>query len=95
MKFLFSILFILGICCSQNSFAQTSCTLPAPSNLQVLNQTPTYLLVGWDAVPGAIGYQVECKNANNVIIPVQSFSTPTSASFIIEPNMGYTVTTRW
>lgn len=94
MKFLFSILFILGICCAQNSFAQTSCTLPAPENLQVLNQTPTYLLVGWDAVPGAIGYQVECKNANNVIIPVQSFSTPTSASFIIEPNMGYTVTTR-
>ncbi len=94
MKFLFSILFILGICCSQNSFAQTPCTLPAPSNLQVLNQTPTYLLVGWDAVPGAIGYQVECKNANNVIIPVQAFSTPTSASFIIEPNMDYTVTAR-
>jgi hypothetical protein len=94
MKFLFSILFILGICCSQNSFAQTSCTLPAPSNLQVLNQTPTYLLVGWDAVPGAIGYEIECKNANNVIIPVQSFSTPTSASFIIEPNMDYTVTAR-
>ncbi len=94
MKFLFSILFILGICCSQNSFAQTSCTLPAPSNLQVLNQTPTYLLVGWDAVPGAIGYQVECKNTNNVNIPVQSFSTPTSASFIIEPNMSYTVTVK-
>jgi hypothetical protein len=94
MKFLFSILFILGICCSQNSFAQTSCTLPAPSNLQVLNQTPTYLLVGWDAVPGAIGYEIECKNANNVIIPVQSFSTPTSASFIIEPNMNHTITIR-
>jgi hypothetical protein len=94
MKFLFSILFILGICCAQNSFAYTPCTLPAPKNLQILNQTPTNLIVRWDAVPDAIGYEIECKNANNEIVPVQSFSTPTSASFIIEPNMDYTVTTK-
>jgi hypothetical protein len=94
MKFLFSFLFVLGICCPKNSFAYTPCTLPAPKNLQVLNQTPTNLRVRWDAVPDAIGYEVECKNANNEIVPVQSFCSPTSASFNIEPNMDYTVTTR-
>jgi len=34
------------------------------------------------------------QNANNIIVSVQSFSTPTSASFNIEPNTDYNITTR-
>ncbi len=59
MKLIFTLLLLVSIGYSTNSFSQ--CALPAPQNLQILSLTSCDATVTWDSVPGAAYYMVKVR----------------------------------
>jgi hypothetical protein len=85
------ILFVLGSL-AYSTQAQ-ECTLPPPSNISYNFPTPGNVIFTWNAVPGAVGYNITLTNLNTGTS--QTIFTPhTNKGFVVNPNTSYHFTIR-
>jgi methionine-rich copper-binding protein CopC len=70
--------------------AQAQCNLPAATNLQFSQPTPTTVSVSWNPVAGAIRYMALLESLNNgPQVPQTVLTVPPAASFTITPGHAY------
>lgn len=66
-----------GIACSDDDTDAGAASLPAPTNVRLLNRTESSLAYAWDAVDGATAYTCRLQNNEGKILRIQEVTEPT------------------
>ncbi len=66
-----------GIACSDDDTDAGAASLPAPTNVRLLNRTESSLVYAWDAVDGATAYTCRLQNNEGKILRIQEVTEPT------------------
>ncbi|MBU6342623.1 MAG: T9SS type A sorting domain-containing protein [Bacteroidetes bacterium] len=89
---LFSLMLAIVTICQARPHLTTppcNCDLPAPKNLQALEVGTTYATLRWDAVAGAVGYQLSLLDSEGNLIHTELTTATTVFEEDLEPALTY------
>ena len=88
----FSLMLAITTICQASPNTTTyscNCDLPAPQNLKAVEVGTTYATLRWDAVVGAVGYQVSLMDTLDALISTAFTAETTAFEEDLEPGSTY------